>query len=88
MPAFGCPLALLLPVRIATAGDGLIVVSEATDELVPVVWPSGWAAWRIEGRAVLVARDGSVVGRDGDVLTGFGGGVYSDNAFHVCVIGE
>ena len=88
MPALGCPLALLLPVRIATAGDDLVVVSEATSEVVQVVWPSGWAAWRVDGRATLVAHDGSVVGREDDVLTGFGGGVYSDNAFHVCVIGE
>jgi len=87
MPILGCPAALLLPVRVATSGDDLIVLSEATGEQVPIVWPSGWAAWRINGRAVLVARDGSLVGREGEVLEGYGGGIGVDNACHVCIFG-
>lgn len=88
VPTFACPLAQLAPARVATAGDDLVLLSEATGEQVRVVWPSGWAAWRVDGRAELVARDGSVVAREGDVIADrFGGGTGVDDAFHVCVIG-
>lgn len=88
IPNLGCPAALLGPVRVATVDDDLIVVSVDSGEPVPVVWPSGWAAWRLEGRAELVDRDGTVVAREGEVIEDrFGGGVGLDDAFHVCVIG-
>jgi hypothetical protein len=51
------------------------------------VWPAGWEAWRLGGRAELVDRDGTVVGREGDVVSGFSGGLGADDAFHVCVVG-
>jgi hypothetical protein len=84
---FGCMTALLAPVRVATAGDELILVSTASGETVKVVWPSGFAAWEIGGRAVVADPWGSVVGRDGDVLDGLGGGTGLDDAFHVCPYG-
>ena len=87
VPALGCLTALIAPARVATSDDDLILLTVATGEPVQVVWPSGWAAWRVGGRAELVARDGSVVARDGDVLEDLGGGVGVDDAFHVCVIG-
>jgi hypothetical protein len=91
IPAFGCPAALLLPVRLTTAGDAAIFVWEDTGEVARVRWPSGWAAWRIGDIAVLIARDGSVVATEGDRITGMGGGYYHDTpgsdeeTFHVCV---
>jgi hypothetical protein len=55
---------------------------------VKVVWPSGWAAWRVAGRAELDTPDGTVIAREEDVIENeFGGSVGVDNAFHVCVIG-
>jgi hypothetical protein len=86
-PVMGCPTALLVPARIVTSGDDLILRTVATDDSGPIVWPSGWVAWRLNGRAELLRRDGSLVGRDGDVLNGLGGGVGIDDAFHVCEIG-
>lgn len=89
IPNLGCPDALLGPVRVETQDDDLIVLSVATGETVKVVWPSGWAAWRVGGRAELVDRNGSLIAREGDVIPArFGGGEYADGAFHVCRIGD
>ncbi len=88
VPNFGCPASLLAPVRIATSGDDLIVLAVPTGERVRVVWPTGWVAWRINGRAELVGRDGSVVAREGDVIENrFGGSAGDDGAIHICIIG-
>lgn len=88
VPHFGCPAALLGPVRVATAGDELIVLAVGTNEPVAVVWPTGWAAWRLDGRAELVGRDGTVIAREGDVIENrFGGGMGDDGAAHICIIG-
>lgn len=87
LPTMTCPLALLLPARVAVAGDSLVLVPETGGDPIKVVWPTGWKAWRLGGRAELVSRDGTIVGREGEVISGFGGGAGSDGAFHVCKIG-
>jgi hypothetical protein len=89
VPNLGCPTALLGPVRVATEHDDLIFLSVETSEPVRVVWPSGWAAWRLGGRAELVDRNGSLIAREGDVIPArYGGGEGADGAFHVCEIGD
>lgn len=86
VPNSGCPTALLGAVRVARDDHDLIFVSVETNEPVNVVWPSGWAAWRLGARGELVDRNGVVVGREGEVIPArFGGGVYADGAFHVCM---
>lgn len=85
--SFGCGGALLSPVRVATSGDELILVSVESGDTVKVVWPSGFAAWRVGGRAVLADPWGSVVGRDGDVLDSLGGGLGLGDDFHICPFG-
>ncbi len=87
VPTMGCPTAALAPARVAVADHALVLVPEAGGDPIKVVWPTGWVAWRLLGRAELVSRDGTIVGREGDVVSGFGGGVGVDDAFHVCVIG-
>jgi hypothetical protein len=85
--SFGCAAAALLPVRVATSGDELVLVAAASGETVRVVWPSGFAAWRKDGRAVVADPWGSVIGRDEDVLDSLGGGLGVDDAFHICPFG-
>jgi hypothetical protein len=85
--SFACAAALLAPARIATSGDELILVWVESGATVRVVWPSGFAAWRVGGRAVLADPWGSVVGRDGDVLDSLGGGLGEDDAFFICPYG-
>jgi len=87
-PRFACMAALLVPVRIVSTDAELILVSVASDEPVPVVWPSGYAAWRIGGRAVLAGPYGDVIGWEGDELDSLGGGVGADDVIHVCGAGE
>lgn len=88
-PSFqlACAAAALVPVRIATDGDALVLETVATGERVAVVWPSGFAAWRIDGRAELAGPYGNIIGREGDVLEYLGGGTGADDVFHICGLG-
>jgi hypothetical protein len=83
----GCAAAGLSPVRVSTEGEELILVSVESGEPVRVVWPAGFGAWRIDGRAVVADVWGSVVGREGDVLDSLGGGEGQDGAFQICPYG-
>ena len=83
----GCAAALLSPVRVSTDGQALLLASVETGETVRVVWPAGFGAWRIDGRAVVADPWGSVVGREGDVLDSLGGGEGLDQAFQICPYG-
>lgn len=83
----GCMTALLSPARVTTVGDELALVSVETGETLRVRWPSGFAAWRLDGRAVLADPWGSVVATDGDVLDHLGGGGGSDEVFEICPYG-
>ena len=82
-----CPTALLAPVRVASSDDDLVLVSVASGEPLPVVWPGGFAAWRIDGRAVLAGPYGDIIGREGDELDHLGGGLGADDIFQVCGAG-
>ena len=85
LPTMGCHTALVEG-RVAVKANALVLVPRSGGEPTNVVWPTGWVAWRLAGRAELVSHDGTVVAREGDMV-GFGGGVSTDDAFHVCVIG-
>jgi hypothetical protein len=85
--SLGCAAALLLPVRVATSGEELVLVSVASGSTISVVWPSGFAAWRIGGTSVVADPWGNIVGSDGDVLDSLGGGTGVDDAFHICPFG-
>ena len=87
-----CEQALLGPVRIVLAGTAVTFVSVDTGSPTLVVWPRGFAAWLVNGKAEVVAPDDSVVGASGDVLSDLGGGLQdpssSSTAFGVCSVGS
>ncbi len=85
--SFGCATAALGPVRVATEGAALVLVSVEAGETVQVVWPAGFGAWRIDGRALVADPWGNVVGREGDVLDSLGGGLGLEDAFIICPFG-
>jgi hypothetical protein len=85
--SMSCHTALLMPARVATSGDDLFLVNVESGKTVDVVWPSGFAAWRDEGRAVIADPWGGIVGRDGDVLDSLGGGLGLNDAFYICPFG-
>jgi hypothetical protein len=85
--SFGCAAALLSPARVEEAGDDLVLVSVESGHILPVVWPSGFAAWRVGGRAVIADPWGGVVGREGDVLDSLSGGLGIEDAFVICPVG-
>ena len=85
--SFGCAAALLSPVRVASTGDELTLVYVESGTEAKVVWPSGFAAWRVGGQSVVADPWGNVVGREGDELDWLGGGKGSDDAFHICPYG-
>jgi hypothetical protein len=80
-----CDLAALAPVQMKREGD-VVVFVDGTGTSVSVIWPLGFAAWLEYGDAVLYASDGSVVGREGDILDTIGGSAGADG-FHVCKVG-
>ena len=82
-----CMQALLGPVRVVRSGDTVAFVSVDTgSDPGRLVWPQGYTARSLGGRAEIVAPDGSVVAREGDVLSLGGGNL--DDGFHVCSIGS
>jgi hypothetical protein len=83
----GCPAALLAPVRVATAGDELVLINVESGQTVRVVWPAGFGAWRVDGRAVVANPLGGVIAREGDVLDDLGGGLGAGDLFHICPLG-
>ena len=82
----GCDQALLGPVRIVLTGTVVSFVSVDTGIPGRLIWPHGFAAWLVNGKAEIVAPDGTVIGVSGDVLSGLGGGGGPGNAFTVCAI--
>ena len=82
-----CAQALAGPVRLARDGQMLVFVSLDTNTTANLVWPRGFSARLLDGRAELIARDGSVIAREGDVLGDLGGGGTADG-FHVCSVAE
>ena len=79
-----CPLSVLLPVKLVRDGQSLAFELVETGQRIPVVFPYGFTAQLVAGRAQIVAPEGVVLAQEGDVLSGLGGGSADNNDFVVC----
>lgn len=83
-----CPTGLAAPFRIERDRSELVFVDVGSRQRLSIAWPFGFAAWVENGRAVLYASDGMVVGREGDILDNIGGGsTPGGDGILVCAIG-
>jgi hypothetical protein len=65
----------------------LVFESVEDGQRVPVAFPSGFAGRLVSGKAELVAPEGIVLAREGDVLSRLSGSSADNGDFNVCFTG-
>jgi hypothetical protein len=83
--SFGCGMAALTPIRVERDGVAMVFADEASGNRLQVVWPNGYSARLLNGRAELVPPDGSVLAREGDVLSRLAAGSADNGDLLVCI---
>jgi hypothetical protein len=83
-----CPATPIAPIKLEHVGDAVVFTDAATGKQVAILWPVGFAAWDINGVAVMHATDGAVAGREGETLSDIRAvaGARGDQ-LRVCAIG-
>ena len=72
--SYACPATLTnMSLRVERSGSQLVVVDATTGSPVDAIWPYGFSALLVDGKAELLDSDGTVVAREGDVLTSVNG---------------
>jgi hypothetical protein len=75
------------PVRIDRDDDAILFIDVGTNRNVTFVWPYGFSAWLVDGKAVLYDSAARIVGVEGDILTELGVG-SGDGVSPVCSVGD
>lgn len=82
---YACEQALLESVRVTRTGDEVSFVTVSGGVRAALIWPHQFIARVVDGRAEIVASDGTIVAREGDIIAPGGGS--DDVGFHVCSVG-
>jgi hypothetical protein len=82
---FGCGMAGLTPIRVERDGTSMDFADETSGNRLQVVWPNGYSARLMNGRAELVRPDGSVLAREADVISGLAAGAADNGDLVVCL---
>src|SRR5262245_13479440 len=78
-PYMGCAGVGIAAFRIERDGDSLRYLQGQPEKEIRIRWPNGFVARLQDGRAVLLASDGSVVGHEGEVIDDIGSCSVSDD---------
>lgn len=77
-------MALVPPIRVERDGSAMVFMRVDIGERTSVVWPSGFSARLLDGRAELVYPDGSVLARERDVISNLAGGSADNGDTLIC----
>lgn len=82
---FGCPMALVPELRVWREADEMVFLRASDQQRVVLVWPPGFSARLVRGRAELVMPNGAVLAREGDIVTNLAGEAADNGDILVCV---
>ena len=82
---FGCAMATVTPVRMDRDGEFVVFADETSGNRLPLVWPNGFSARLVDGRAELVSPNGSVLAREGAVISNLATGAADNGDILICL---
>jgi hypothetical protein len=78
-------MAALTPIRVERDGTSMVFADETSGNRLQVVWPNGYSARILNGRAELVQPNGLVLARDGDVISNLASGAADNGDLVICM---
>ena len=78
-------MAALTPIRVERDGVSMVFADEASGDRLQVVWPNGYSARLVNERAELIPPDGSVLAREGDLITNLAAAAADNGDLLVCL---
>jgi hypothetical protein len=78
-------MAALTPIRVERDGGSMVFADETSGKRLQVVWPNGYSARLMNGRAELIPPNGSVLARDGDVISNLAAGAADNGDLLICL---
>lgn len=82
---FSCGMAGVTPIRVERDGGSMVFADATSGNRSQIVWPNGYSARLMNGRAELVPPNGSVLARDGDVISGLSGNAQDNGDTFICL---
>ena len=81
---FGCPMAGVAPLRVEVDGSSMVFERADGAHLVSIVWPYGFSARLLDGKAELVAPDGTVLATQDQVISNLAGSSADNGDIVIC----